>query len=70
MQAKIIQYVISIVLGFLTSEQLKIFADALLDLIENTVQKSESKIDDAIVIPLCSLIRATFSIPDNDPPEV
>ena len=67
MQAKIIQYVISILLGFLTQEQLKSFADAILDLIENTVQKSETKVDDEIVLPLCSLIRAAFNIPDNDP---
>ena len=68
MQAKILQYVISIVLGLLTADQLKSFADSALDLIENVVQKSESKIDDQIVLPLCSLIRAAFNIPDNDQP--
>jgi len=66
MQAKILQYVISILLQFLTGDTLKQFADGVLDLIENTVQKSPSKIDDDIILPLYSLLRVTFNIPDND----
>jgi hypothetical protein len=65
-QAKILQYAISILIGFLTPEMLRTFGDAILDLIENTVQKSESKVDDTVVLPLCALIRGAFGISDND----
>ena len=53
-------------LSLLSPEVLKKGMDALLDAIENAVEKSENKIDDAIVLPLCKLIRETFNIEDND----
>jgi hypothetical protein len=53
-------------LSLLTPELLKIFADQVLDFAENYVTGSKSSVDDAIVLPLCSLIRRSFDIPDND----
>ena len=55
-------------LGLLKGDVLKKAVDALLDAIENAVEKSENKVDDAIVLPLCNLIRNTFNIPDDDDP--
>jgi len=47
-------------------QTLKDGMDALLDVVEDKVQSSENKIDDTIVLPICSLIRQAFDIPDND----
>ena len=47
-------------------ELIKGFLDKILDVIENTVEESETKIDDTLAIPIISMIRTTFDIPDND----
>jgi len=41
-------------------------ADQLLDLVEDMVENSDTKVDDAVVLPLIKLIRTSFQIPDND----
>lgn len=41
-------------------------ADKLLDSIEDVVESSETMIDDAVILPLVRLLRASFDIPDND----
>ena len=66
MKEKLLTHLISILIGSLNSEMLKGFVDVILDYVENYVQTSETKIDDAIALPLCQLIRNTFDIPDND----
>ena len=43
-----------------------IFIDAGLDYIEDAVIASENKIDDAVVLPACKLVRTVLNIPDND----
>lgn len=57
---------VPMLLGLLSPDMLKKGMDALLDVIENSVASSNNKIDDAIVLPLCKLIRDTFNIEDND----
>ena len=52
--------------GAVSPEMLKGFIDAGLDVVENTVQNSVSTYDDLIVLPIVSLIRTSFDIPDND----
>lgn len=54
----------------LPPELLKGFIDAGLDVVENAVAKTETKLDDAIVLPLINLVRTSFNIPDNDPAPV
>ena len=66
MKAKIVTTLIGLILKTLTPEMLKSFADMLLDWVEDAVENSENKIDDATILPLCNMIRATFDIPDND----
>lgn len=63
---KAIQALLGLVLGYLTKEQLKDFADMAFDFVEDAVQKSENPYDDAIVLPLIQKIRDAFDIPDND----
>lgn len=64
--AKILTYLLPALLKLLKPEVLRKAMDGLLDIVENSVEKSETKIDDIIVLPLCKLIRDTFNVPDND----
>jgi len=57
---------ITTLIGMLTPELMKTFADMVLDFAEEYVVGSKSEVDDKIVLPLCSAIRAAFDIPDND----
>ncbi len=66
MKAKILSTLIGLVLRTMTPELLKEFADKILDWVEDAVERTENKIDDAAVLPLCNMIRASFDIPDND----
>jgi len=50
----------------LTPDLLKSFADMTLDFVEDKVKGTKSPVDDAIIQPVCSMIRGTFDIPDND----
>jgi len=66
---KVLELVLRIIVYLIAQvsmNKLDRFADLLLDFIENTVQKSDTKIDDRILLPLCELIRETFKIADND----
>ena len=66
MKAKIIASLVSMIMGMMSPELLKTFADKILDFIEDYVIGSKSEIDDRIVLPICDMIRKTFDIPDND----
>ena len=39
--------------------------DALLDAVEDAIAKSESNIDDALLLPLISGLRQKFDVPDG-----
>jgi hypothetical protein len=47
-------------------EDLREFADMIIDWVEERVEASENTIDDALVLPACALVRKAFGIPDND----
>ena len=55
-----------IVLGMLSGEEMKKFCDFVLDKIEEYAIKSDNKVDDAVVLPLCKLIRSVFDISEYD----
>jgi len=57
---------IALVLSLLNIERLRLVADAILDVIEKSVEESSTKVDDVLVLPLCKRIREAFNIPDND----
>ncbi len=63
---KILLELIDKVLDFITDEMMKAFADKVLDFVEEYVVGTSAVWDDAIFLPLCARIRATFDIPDND----
>jgi hypothetical protein len=66
MKKLLITKLVAILISLLTPELLKSLADKLLDWVEDTVLGTKSTVDDASILPLCSLIRVTFGIPDND----
>ncbi len=66
MKKQLLEKLIGLLLSMLTPEMMRIFADQILDWVENEVMESDNKIDDAAVLPLCNMIRSTFDIPDED----
>ncbi len=40
--------------------------DKLLDAVEDAIAKSETKVDDALVLPLLASLRVKLDVPDND----
>lgn len=40
--------------------------DKLLDAVEDAIAKSETKVDDALVLPLLAALRQKLGVPDND----
>jgi len=61
-----IKLFLSIIAKWLTVENIKSALDALFDSIENAVEKSETKWDDATVLPLINKLRKALDIPDDD----
>ena len=66
MKNEILAKLVAWLIGRLDEETLKGWVDAGLDYIEDVVAKSESTLDDAVVLPICKLIRDAFGVPDND----
>lgn len=66
MKELIIQNAMTALINALPPSVLVEGADALLDAIESAVERSENKIDDAVVLPLLRVIRSAFGIPDGD----
>ena len=65
----IIQQAVQAIIAALPPQLLTESADRLLDVIENMIEASDTKVDDTVVMPLIKLLRTSFSIPDNDEPE-
>lgn len=40
--------------------------DKLLDAVEDAIAKSETKVDDALILPLLAALRQKLDVPDND----
>ena len=58
--------VVTMLVNRLEPEQLKEFADMGLDMLEDTIAKSETKLDDKVAVPIINAIRQAFAIEDND----
>ena len=63
---KIIVSLIPHLLAMLPKDIVKSGIDKLLDVVEDAVEKSETQLDNAMVLPICKLIRTSLDIPDND----
>ncbi len=66
MKEKLLGTLVQALLAMLSPELIRKFADMVLDFAENYVVGTQSELDDAIVLPLCHMIRAAFGIEDND----
>lgn len=66
MKALLISKLVEILLSMLSPDMLKKAIDYLLDIVEDAVEKSDSTLDDKIVIPLCNMIREALNVPDDD----
>lgn len=69
MKAKIISMLLGMLLEVIQKHGGTIMmqvVDGILDAIENAVLGSASTVDDAIVIPICNMIRNALNVPDND----
>ena len=62
----LVTQIINLLLGLVNKEQYKLIVDKLIDAIEDVVEKSDNKIDDALVLPLCVKLREILDVPDND----
>jgi len=58
--------VVELIKKYLTEENIKSAIDAGLDVIEDLVAKTETNIDDVIILPILKKLRETLNIPDND----
>lgn len=62
---KVISIIFEQLIGKLDPESVKDIIDGILDKLEDKVQASENKIDDATVLPLIKLLRSVASIEDS-----
>lgn len=62
----LLQFVLRYLGDYLSPEMLKRLADKALDFVEDLVTKTNTELDDAIVLALCAAIREAFDIPDLD----
>jgi len=66
MKAVLIEKLVNLLIKALPATIIKSGIDAMLDKIEDAVAGTETKFDDATVLPLCKFIREALDIPDND----
>lgn len=57
MKQVVLTKLVGLLMGMLTPELLRKLIDMLLDWIETEVRESEGKLDDALVLPICELLR-------------
>jgi len=67
MKGYLLEMLIKMVMMFLNPEMIKKVIDTILDIIEDAVAKSETTVDDAIILPMCKAIRDALGVPDDDP---
>lgn len=53
-------------MSLIPDDLMQVAVDKLLDAIEDGIATSETKVDDALVLPLITALRHKFNVPDND----
>lgn len=64
-RSHLVTIIIDLLMRALSPDLIKGLADSLIDIVEKAVQDSDSDLDDKIALPICSLIRSVFNIPDE-----
>ena len=63
---QIINLLMPTLLALIPDDIMKIALDKLIDSIEDAIAQSETRIDDALVLPILSALRVKLQVPDND----
>lgn len=63
---EIIKQMLNLLFTLLPKDKFNVFVDGLLDKLEEQIEESENKWDDALALPLITKIRELLNIPDND----
>lgn len=66
MKNKLLDMLISTLLGMMSQDVLKEFANTVVTFVEKQVKLSPNKIDDAIVLPMCTMVRKAFDVRSAD----
>ena len=53
-------------MSLIPDDLMQVAVDKLLDAIEDGIATSETKVDDALVLPLITALRYKLNVPDND----
>jgi hypothetical protein len=53
-------------MSLIPDDLMQVAVDKLLDAIEDGIATSETKVDDALVLPLITALRHKLNVPDND----
>ena len=63
---QIINLLMPTLLALIPDDIMRIALDKLIDSIEDAIAQSETRIDDALVLPILSALRVKLQVPDND----
>jgi len=66
MKSFLISRLVQLLVSMLTPELMRKFIDVLIDFVEKEVKGSKSSLDDKIVLPICSIIRETFNVNEDN----
>jgi hypothetical protein len=62
---KILMWLVSTLIARLDKDEIKQFTDEMLDKLEDKIVNSETRIDDIVILPVISLFREVFGVPDD-----
>lgn len=65
MKERLIQFFVAFLLKNISEESLRELTDKLLDFVEAKVKESKSEWDDALLLPLCDIVRRAFGIEEK-----
>ena len=64
MKERLFSYFMALVIKTLSEETLRELADRVIDFVEDKAVASEAKWDNAVILPLCDVVRRAFNVED------
>jgi hypothetical protein len=65
MKTKIVKMLFDVMIDRLGEEDIKIWIDNGLDILEDKIENSKTKVDDTFILPVINLLRNQLDIPDD-----
>lgn len=62
----VVNVLMPVLMSLIPDDLMQVAVDKLLDAIEDGIATSETKVDDALVLPLITALRHKLNVPDND----